>query len=110
MLTLPSSDADIEGEDASVDNDDGVDKRAGAAADVGRIDVVQDVNDDGCVELLTTSMYDLSLARCTRIGILLPLAFMAPSIFSTEPITNGLAVEGEAAVRRCPSWPWGLTP
>ena len=39
---------------------------------------------------------------------MLPLAFKAPSIFSTEPFTK--ASEGEEAVRRCPSWPWGLTP
>ena len=40
----------------------------------------------------------------------MPLAFKAPSIFSTEPFTNVLAAEGEEAVRRRPSWPWGLTP
>ena len=40
----------------------------------------------------------------------MPLAFKAPSIFSTDPFTNVLASEGEEAVRRWPSWSWGLTP
>ena len=40
----------------------------------------------------------------------MPPAFKTPSIFSTEPFTNVLASEGEEAIRRRPSWPWGLTP
>ena len=41
---------------------------------------------------------------------MLPLAFKDPSILSTESFTNLLAAEGKEAVRRRPSWPWGLNP